>query len=287
MQDLREWLKRVEAIGQLKELKGVDWNLEMGVLTEESTLRKGPALLFDEIPGLAPGFRVLTSILATPERVAMSLNLPQESHGQSELVRALVGKPEIWERESASFPMTVVGDGPVMKNIVTGKDVDLYRIPCPLWHEKDGGRYIGTGCVVVLRDPETGRTNLGCYRVMLRDKESVTLYISVGKHGHSIMRKYHERGRSCPVAISLGHSPVFLIAATLGVPERISEYDYAGAIMKEGVKGVKGVSTDLILPAYSELVMEGECLPGETSLEGPFGEWTGYYAGEKKAAPGY
>ena len=68
MQDLREWLQKIEALGQVKRLNGVDWKLEMGVLTEESTVRKGPALLFDRIPGHAPGFRLLSSILATPER---------------------------------------------------------------------------------------------------------------------------------------------------------------------------------------------------------------------------
>lgn len=161
MQDLREWLKKIEEIGQLKRLKGVDWNLEMGVLTEENTLRKGPALLFDEIPGLAPGFRVLTNILATPERVSTSLNFPKVYTNQSDLVQALMGKPEIWEKDAASYPVKIVNSGPVTKNILAGQDVDLYQIPSPLWHEKDGGRYIGTGCVVILRDPDTGRINLG------------------------------------------------------------------------------------------------------------------------------
>ncbi len=285
MQDLRKWLKRIDEIGQLKKLNGVDWNLEIGVLTGENTVRKGPALLFDKIPGLTPGFRALTNILATPERVSTCLNLPIVRHYEADLAQDLIGRPGVWEKDSASFPVKIVGNGPIMENVITEKDVDLYRIPAPFWHERDGGRYIGTGCVIILRDPDTGRINLGCYRVMLQSKNTVTIYVSIGKHGQVIMKKYHERKQSCPVVISLGQSPVLLIAATLDVPERISEYNYAGAILGESIEGVKGVSTDLILPAFSEIVLEGECLPGESAMEGPFGEWTGYYAGEKKPAP--
>lgn len=129
MQDLRKWLKRIDEIGQLKQLDGVDWNLEMGVLTEENTLRKGPALLFDRIPGLTPGFRVLTNILATPERVSTSLNFPIVFHQEADLVQDLIGKPEVWEKDSPSFPVKIVGNGPIMENILIEKDVDLYRIP--------------------------------------------------------------------------------------------------------------------------------------------------------------
>ena len=101
-----------------------------------------------------------------------------------------------------------------------------------LYTEGDGGRYIGTGCVIVLKDPETGRHNLGCYRAMVQTKNTMTLYISPGKHGHLIMKKYHDKGLTCPIAISLGHHPLLLIAATLNVPENISEYNYAGAMGK-------------------------------------------------------
>ncbi len=285
MQDLRDWLKVCEESEQLKRISGVDSYLEMGVITEEGTLRKGPALLFENIPGLAPDFRVLTNILATPRRVGISLNLPRLYTTEPELAQELTGKPELWEKTAASYPMKTVSNAPVLENVITGAHVDLGKLPAPQWHEKDGGRYIGTGCVVVLRDPDTGLLNLGCYRVMVAGKNTATIYVSVGKHGNTIMKKYHEKGLPCPVAVSLGHTPALLIAATLNVPERMSEYDYAGAIIRENIEVVKGKSTDLLLPAYSEIVLEGECLPGETAPEGPFGEWTGYYGGERKPAP--
>jgi UbiD family decarboxylase len=285
MQNLRKWLKQCEQSGQLKRLSGVDWNLEMGVLTEESTLRKGPALLFDDIPGHPAGFRVLTNIMATPERVGISLNLPERFTSEAELVQELMGKPESWEKEASSYPVKIVDDAPVRENVITGKDVDLYQIPSPLWHERDGGRYIGTGCVVILRDPDTGLINLGCYRIMLQGKDTVTIYISVGKHGNTIMKKYHERNLPCPIAVSLGHTPALLLAATLNVPAWMSEYDYAGAMLRENIEVIRGMFTDLLLPAFSEVILEGECLPGEMAPEGPFGEWTGYYGGERKPAP--
>src|SRR5574340_223886 len=98
MQDLRDWLKTCAEKGQLKYVSGVDSHLEMGVITEESTLRKGPALLFENIPGLSPAFRVLTNILATPQRVGISLNLPRLYTTEPELARELTGKPAIWEK---------------------------------------------------------------------------------------------------------------------------------------------------------------------------------------------
>jgi len=285
MQDLRKWLELCEKNGQLHHLSGVDQDLEMGVITEETTMRKGPALLFGGIPGLSPDFRVLTNILATPQRVGISLGLPHLYTNEPELAQELTGKPEIWERNASVYPMKTVSHGPLLENVIRGDDVDLSQLPAPQWHEKDGGRYIGTGCVVILRDPDTGLLNLGCYRVMVTGKNTVTIYVSVGKHGNTIMKKYHEQNLPCPVAISLGHTPALLVAATLNVPERMSEYDYAGAILGESMEVVTGISTDLLLPAYGEIVLEGECLPGEMAPEGPFGEWTGYYGGERKPAP--
>ncbi|MEI9477106.1 MAG: UbiD family decarboxylase [Deltaproteobacteria bacterium] len=285
MQDLRNWIKRIEEIGQLKRISGVDSNLEMGVLTEESTMRKGPALLFDAIPGLRPDFKILTNILGTPERVSISLKLPKLYNNSIELSQNLIGKPATWEEESSRFPVKVVQKGPILENVLYEKEVDLNQLPAPLWHEKDGGRYIGTGCVVVLRDPDTQMINVGCYRIMLQDRNTVTLYISIGKHGNIIMNKYRERNQVCPVAISLGHHPAILIAADQGVPRNIPEYNYAGAILKEPVEVIEGTSTGLPIPAWSEIVLEGFSPPGETLMEGPFGEWTGYYGGEKKPAP--
>jgi UbiD family decarboxylase len=281
MRDLRNWLDQVREIGEVYDVDGASCDLEIGALTAENSKRYGPALLFDNIPGYAKGYRILTSTVLTKKRIAITCNVP-ECETNSELVTIFEDLPEKWERDAAKFPPKFVASGPINEFQELGDDVNLLKIPAPQWHEKDGGRYIGTGCLVIMRDPDTQKINVGTYRVMLIDDKTCTLYISPGKHGNLIMRKYHERGLPCPVAVSLGHDPLMLIIGGLPIDGQIGEYDYMGAMMGESIEVVPGVVTGLPVPAGSEMVLEGECLPGELLPEGPFGEWTGYYAGGKE-----
>ncbi|HWH75871.1 MAG TPA: UbiD family decarboxylase, partial [Candidatus Binatus sp.] len=155
----------------------------------------------------------------------------------------------------------------------------------PHWHEEDGGRYIGTAHLVITRDIDEGWVNIGCYRVMVHDKDTLALYISPGKQGRIIRQKYFDQGRSCPVAISFGDDPLLLTAAANSLPWGKSEYDYAGGIRGAPVDVVIGKHTGLPTPAYSEITIEGECLPDQQRREGPYGEWTGYYASGERTEP--
>lgn len=285
MSSLRDWLKKIEACGELKHISGADLDLEVGFLTAENTKRFGPALLFDQMLGCGADHRLLTTILRTPKRISLALNLNPTYDTDEELVNYLVGKPTEWEAEARHYKPEIVESGPIFDNIVESNNIDLFDIPAPKWHEADGGRYNGTGCVVILKDPDSGRVNLGCYRAMLQTKDTMTLYISPGKHGHLIMKKYHDKGLSCPVAISLGHHPLLLIAATLNVPDHICEYNYAGAMGKFKFPVTMSETSGLLIPADGEIVLEGDCPPNEFLPEGPFGEWTGYCAGGRKNAP--
>ena len=118
----------------------------------------------------------------------------------------------------------VESDGPVFENVFKGADVDLLKFPTPLWHKEDGGRYIGTGCAIVTRDPDNGWVNLGCYRVMLHDGQHVGVYISPGKHGRQMRDAYFARKEPCPVAVICGMDPLIFAASTLEVPFGVSEY---------------------------------------------------------------
>ena len=82
--------------------------------------------------------------------------------------------------------------------------MNLQKIPVPRWHEHDGGYYIGTGDMVIMRDPDTGWINYGAYRVQAHDKNVATVMCSKGKHGDLIKRSYHERGQPCPIAVVAG-----------------------------------------------------------------------------------
>ncbi|TAJ77563.1 UbiD family decarboxylase, partial [bacterium] len=154
---------------------------------------------------------------------------------------------------------------------------DLLSFPVPRWHELDGGRYIGTDDLVVTRDPDDGWINVGTYRVMLYGKDRIGLHMSPGKHGRVHRDKYFQARKPCPVAISFGHHPIYFLVASADAPYGVSEYAYASGILGQPLKLIEGPLTGLPLPADSEIAIEGEVLPGETTVEGPFGEWTGYY----------
>jgi UbiD family decarboxylase len=175
-----------------------------------------------------------------------------------------------------------VSDGPVFENAVAKDDINFLRFPSPVWHEEDGGPYIGTGCAVVTVDPETGVPNMGAYRMQVQDDgAAVSVNIESGKHGAQHIRKWFAKEGRAPVAATLGHHPVFLMVAGTEVPLGISELDYAGAILGEHVPYVRLPDTGLPVPAESELAFEGWLYPDRKRPEGPFGEWTGYYSGGK------
>jgi 4-hydroxy-3-polyprenylbenzoate decarboxylase len=188
---------------------------------------------------------------------------------------------EAWKARSKSLnPLApqAVPDGPIFEHAQHGDDVNLMAFPAPKWHERDGGRYIGTAAVTITRDPNDGSVNIGTYRVMLVDRNHAAIFIASGKDSYRHRQKYFTQGRSCPVAISFGHHPVIFLVGSFVVPPEFSEYDYAGALLNEPIQVVEGPLTGLPVPAYAELVMEGEILPDQKTPEGPFGEWTGYYA---------
>jgi 4-hydroxy-3-polyprenylbenzoate decarboxylase len=195
------------------------------------------------------------------------------------------GLVEYWRRRLSEpfkpIPPVTVENAPVKENILLNDEVDLLKFPTPQWHADDGGRYIGTGCAVIMRDPDDGWVNLGTYRVQVQDKAVATVYISPGKHGDIIRRKYWSRGHNCPVVVTCGQDPVLTLVATSSkTPWGSSEYDEAGWIQGGPVQIIPGPVTGLPVPASAEIALEGEIVPPEVESmsEGPFGEWTGYYA---------
>lgn len=282
--DLRAWLSKVEEKGELKHVEGADWNIELGTISAlNAGSEKGSALLFDKIKGYPSGHRVLTCSVISRGRLELTFNLP-ESHSGLELVKAMREKLSEWERKMEEFPCQVVKSGPVLENVRSGNEVNLFEFPVPKWHEQDGGRYIGTGDAIITQDPETGEVNLGTYRIMVHDERTTALYISPGKHGRIHYEKYHSLGKPCPVAMSFGHHPLINRVAGMEVLPGC-EYQFIGAIQGEPIKVIKEEITGLPIPADSEVVVVGWCPPGKTRVEGPFGEWTGYYASKERAAP--
>ncbi len=284
MDDLRSWLKEVEARGKLRTVDGADPHLEIGVLTEINCRRRGPALLFDNIRGFPKGRRILTGALLDAQRLGLALGY-RDLGSDQDLVSRLEGKMTEYELRSSSFPPREVAAAPVFENRLYRDDINLLKFPAPRWHEYDGGNYIGTGCIVMTRDPDSGKVNFGAYRIMSQDEKRVTVQVTSAHHGAINIRKYHSRGEPAPVAVSFGHHPIYLIIGGIGIPYRVSEYEYLGALLGEPVPVVAGEITGLPIPANSEFALEGFCRPNEVGREGPFGEFTGYYASGEGEEP--
>ncbi|MBI4444794.1 MAG: UbiD family decarboxylase [Acidobacteria bacterium] len=281
--DLREWLEIAQRLQLLKRLDGADWDLEIGAITEierRRRLENSSILLFDQIRGYPPGYRVAANCDNSMPLVAVSLGMSPSMKGL-EFVR-------VWKDRMKQFvplPPRLVSSGPVLENVLNGRDIDLFKFPTPRWNERDGGRYIGTDCVVVTRDPEQGWINLGTYRVMIHGKDRLGLYISPGKDGRIQMEKSFARNEPFPVAICFGQDPLLIYIASFHLPWGTSEYDYAGWVKGEPIDIIKGPVTGLPIPASAEIAIEGFVHPGEMQEEGPFGEFTGYYASDKRPAP--
>ncbi|HLB28853.1 MAG TPA: UbiD family decarboxylase [Dehalococcoidia bacterium] len=281
MADLRKWLAEVEAMGELKTLQGIHWDLEIGAIAELiGHQREKPAILFDDIPGYPSGHCVLINSLGSRNRFALTMSLPM---GLTEM--EMVQEWRRRSREAPLLPPRFVDAGPVMENAAFGEEVDVLKFPVPRWHELDGGRYIGTGDIVITQDPSSGWVNLGTYRSMVYDRNQVGLYISPTHHGAWHMNKWFAQGKSMPVAIVAGAEPLILFAAMTESPQGISEYDYAGAISGRPIEVIRGPITGLPIPAAAEIVLEGFVDLEERRSEGPFGEYTGYYGSGARPQP--
>lgn len=273
--DLREYIDRLEKMGELKKLEGVDLNLEVGAATERAAEKEGPALLFSRFKGYPENFRILSNVFRTCNRTALAVGLPTDLKGIDFL--------QAWRKKLQDFkpvPVEQVEGGPVLENQMDEEEVDLYKFPTPKWHELDGGLYLGTGCGVITQDPETGRVNVGTYRIMIQKKNVVSVKMNMGKHGWLAFQRSRAQGKPLPVAITLGQAPSVFIASASPVPPDVNEYEFAGWLQGAPVPVVRGALTGLPIPANGEIVLEGELPPlrdEEFPPEGPFGEWPGYY----------
>ncbi len=176
--DLRQWLCQAERLGEVRKVEGANWQEDIG-LAAEAVLRaeNGPCVIFDDIPGCPKGFRLLINMFAGKRR-NMTLGFP-DNLAKWELSEAF---REAFLQRQRIVPHQIVEGGPVLENIMLGDDVDVLKFPAPIWHERDGGRYIGTGTYSITRDPEEGWLNAGAYRAQVHDRNSVGLLMAIGHH---------------------------------------------------------------------------------------------------------
>ena len=290
LKSMRDYIDALAEIGEVQPIdREVDWNLEIGAIARRAGEIGAPAPLFNTIKGIERGFRVLGApggISHQPgrylARIALALGLSPNATGR-EIVESLVAA-----RERPGIPPRVVDSGPCKENILTGDAVDLLRLPTPLLHDGDGGRYLNTYGIFVVQTPDKTWTNWSIARAMLLDKNRMAGIIAPNQHIGMVRQTWTDIGKPMPFALVLGAEPFLPFVGGMPLPAYVNEADFVGAYFNEPVEVVQCETVDLHVPATAEIVIEGTLSLTETDAEGPMGEYAGYlWTGQISQKPVY
>lgn len=285
---LREFLAFLEKRGQLRRITApVSCHLEITAITDRACKSAdcNVALLFEKVTGHT--MPVVTNIFGSSQRMAWALGVERLDDLGARLERLL--SPDLpgpfWEKvqrglETAAvlrFAPRVVKKAPCQEVVLQGQEASLTTLPILTCWPGDAGPFI-TLPVVITQDPLTGRRNVGMYRMQVYDDHTTGMHWHIHKGGAAHYRESEAMDRRLPVAVALGPEPAVIYAATAPLPPQIDELLFAGWLQRRRVEVVKCITNDLLVPAQSEIVLEGYCDPQERRLEGPFGDHTGYYS---------
>lgn len=272
--DSREFLDKLRKHGMLKTINiQVDWDEEVAAICQELMVTQGSAVHFNKIKDYQNTWckdLVLDATMSNIERLKVAMDVPL-STTNTELV--LKWRDAVRE----AIKPYLLSSGPCKEEIIKGNDIDLYQIPAPKYHRKDGGRYINTWSSIITKDPETGVINVGNYRGMIYDKDKIAVLIIPTQGWGLHFQKYSAMNKSMPVAIVNGADPILHLCGVTPFPHYICEYDVAGGVRREPLELTMGETIDLPIPAAAEIVIEGEIDPRVRVKEGPFGEYNGYF----------
>ena len=287
--DIRQFIEFLEERGDLKRITAmVDSDLEITEITDRTIKSGGPALLFENVAGSdAP---VAINLMGTHQRTAWALGV-ENIDDLTSRVRKLLGLAQgppsglmgkvraLGDLVSvARTQPKIVRRAPCQDVVVTGEDVDLNILPALKCWPDDAGRYI-TLPLVVSRDPESGRRNVGIYRMQIFDRNTTGMHWQTHKGGaHHYRVGESQRLQKLEVAVALGGDPAAIWSGSMPLPPDMDEFAIAGLIREEPVELVKCKTVDLEVPAHAEYILEGYVTPGELRPEGPFGDHTGYYS---------
>ena len=315
--DLRDFITQLEAIGELKRIKpAVSTRLEMTDISDRVLQQQGPALLFEnavhnDAPAKMP---VLTNLFGTPRRVALgmgaedvsalrdigellaSLREPEAPKGlRDAIAKVSMLKSALWDMSPKN-----IKSAPCHDIVIEGTDVDLNDIPLQHCWPGDVAPLLTWG-LVITRGPNAKRQNLGIYRQQLIGRNKLIMRWLSHRGGALDFRDHAlaNPGKPFPIAVALGCDPATILGAVTPVPDSLSEYQFAGLLRGSRTELTKAIGSDLSVPAYAEIVLEGHILPAdhpdatplqvpdgvtppksntyEMALEGPYGDHTGYY----------
>ncbi len=275
--DLRSFLQLLEKEGELVRVKTkVKTGEEIGSIMIELNDRNGvdaPCVIFENVANYT--IPVVKNVLGSFRRIALAYGLPNWRNAtRKEIVHYLARKMEErkdWKKSK------IVKDAPCKEVKITGKKVDLTKFPILKWHSPDGGPYITFGGVV-MGDKEWGQ-NLGIYRMMLQNKNTTSMLVNLLQDSGKLVSRARARGSDeIDCAVALGFHPGLSIPAGIKMPSvaRNAELEFAGALTGQPTELVKCETSELYVPATSEIILEGTVTTKETMDEGPFCEWMGY-----------
>jgi UbiD family decarboxylase len=238
------------------------------VVKLEKEQRRRPVLILENVKGTS--FPVLTNLHASRSRLALAINAAPDA-----MLSAYLKAME------HPIPPRVVSTGPVKEVVLTGDGVDLRALPQIIHHEGDAGVFL-TAAISFAKDPTAETWNCAYNRLMIKGRHQTSIHLTLGKHLWEFHRIAESRNEPLPVAFAIGvHPAVALGALAIGSVDE-DERAIIGALLGEPLELVKAETSDVLVPAHAEMVIEAEILPHARTAEGPFGEFTGYSLGERQ-----
>lgn len=267
----RTALRRLAAAGRIESYAGAaDVEYEIaGVLKKRDG---GKAILFPEVKG--HDMPVIGNFLASQANCEAAFGV--DFRGIRQFVARAMGNP---------IDPVVMPTAPWQENVYT-RDFDIGKLLPALRHaENDPGRFVTAG-VVIVRDPETGIYNASYHRLQLVGPNQTALKMDYGRHLRLAFERACARGEDLPIAVCIGTDlSVLYTAATMGsqMPETADELKVAGGLIGAPLPVCKGITQDLLIPAETEIVLEGILRRDQNVHEGPFGEFIGYMSADGPA----
>ena len=289
---LREFIAKLEAAGELKRISAeVDSHFEITEITDRVSKTKGggKALLFENVRGSK--YPVLMNMMGSDRRMAMALgvdNLDEISKRIDNLLKGVMSPKNtlmdklrmlpLLQDVAKWFPRKSSSRGECQEVVWQGDEVDLRKLPILTSWPYDGGPFITLPMVCTL-DPETGIPNMGMYRMQIFDSKTTGMHWHRHKTGARHYDGYKRLGKRMPVSVAIGGDPAYTYSATAPMPDNMDEMLLAGMLRQKPVKLVKCLTNDIYVPADCDFVLEGYVDPAEElTVEGPFGDHTGFYS---------
>jgi 4-hydroxy-3-polyprenylbenzoate decarboxylase len=291
--NLSEFIEFLEKEGELKRVSvPVSTVLEMTEIQNRLLHKEGPAILFENVvsENSLASIPVLVNLFGSVKRIAMALNTTSDKLREIGKNLAFLRQPEPpggWQEAFSMLPIlkTIfsmkpknVSKAPCQELVFTGDEIDLRKLPIQTCWPNEVAPLITWPLVVTkAKDGEKiSDYNLGIYRMQVVNSNTTIMRWLKHRGGAGHYNGY-ETGEKMPVAVVIGADPATILAAVTPVPEKFSEYQFAGFLRNKAVELVDCKTIPLKVPAEAEIILEGYINPGEVMPEGPYGDHTGYY----------